>query len=1000
MTFNANHEERIAQRRSWHLKQISLFLWQIFSALFLDTSMHCFRGTMNSPTGRSPSADCFLFPKALPMSWRALRARLGIAVLGLILSCLALAPDVLASGVCNLEEGQDEYDLRPFMEFLEDKEGGLGIDQVASPDMDSRFGQPPKGIFNFSFTRSALWFRFTVAADAKASENSGIPRVWILDPGWNIYGTFELFIPKPEGEGEWQTYSAGYLMSPTWGQDKRHFQLPEWIDTPTTCYIRVTGLRAIVMTPHVTTIDKALESNGFKMLGTGMVLGFFCTMILGHLAIFAYTRNTKFKWFILANISFTIYIISSSYQYLISHEKIPHVIMAFGLISQGLIAVLYRSFLNLKNHNKVIDRFLLAGATFVFVAAVVSFFALDYLPGNLAVRSAVPLFMVCIWACAASIKRERVVSLLFIYSCVTAIICLALFDRAVAGDLPFAHPVIIWAIFLFDATFMCILLAHAIATITMQRQAAEAHAEARSLFLASMSHEIRTPMTAILGFLNLSLNMGATGQLKQYLLKIQTSANHLMGIINDILDLTKIEAGKIELELRPFEMETLLSETADILVSRAFESGNELVLSLHPDVPRRLLGDPRRLKQILVNLGGNAVKFTRNGTVRMSVSCAAEAMPVQGAVTLRFEVSDTGIGIDESILPHLFESFTQADNSTARVFGGTGLGLSISRKLVHIMGGKISAQSQPKKGATFEFTARFITLKPEDDAGPKPDFSAFNALVVEDNSASREAMREALASLGLRCRMAGSVHEARRLATKESFDFALLDWDLPDMTGPEAVERLRASSLGQTPMAIMLSMARPEVEGLRPETYGIQAILAKPFTRSSLESVVKQLVGQKESCAHDIPSCTTEKQRTRNQVRGMRILLAEDNQFNQELIESILAMEGVDLEIVGNGKEAVSRLRDDKRSTFEAVLMDVHMPLMDGYEATRTIRADKRFRALPIIAMTANVMAGDRERCLEAGMNDHLTKPVDTEMLFATLAKWRSRRQENNKSRL
>ena len=957
---------------------------------------------MDKPSERRQCEGCFMIRPALAISWQVPLARLTLGALGFILLCLSAAPDVLASGVCSLEEGREEYDLRPFMEFLEDKEGGLGIDQVASPDMASRFGLPPNGIFNFSFTHSALWFRFTIAADPKASGDSGIPRVWILDPGWNVYGTFELFIPKPNAKGEWQTYSAGYLMSPTWGQDRRHFQLPDWIDTPTTCYIRVTGLRAIVMTPHVTTIDRALQANGFKMLGTGLVLGFFCTMILGHLAIFTYTKNTKFKWFIFANISFTIYIIASSYQYIISHEKIPHVIMAFGLISQGLIAVLYRSFLNLKNHNKIIDRFLLAGATFVFVTAVVSIFFLEYLPGNLAVRSAVPLFMICIWACAASIKRERIVSLLFIYSCVTAIICLALFDRAVAGDLPFAHPVIIWAIFLFDATFMCILLAHVITTITLQRQAAEAHAEARTLFLASMSHEIRTPMTAILGFLKLSLTMGATGQLKQNLLKIQTSAKHLMGIINDILDISKIETGKIELELRPFEIEDLLSETGDILVSRAFENGNELVLSLHPDVPRRLLGDSLRLKQILLNLGGNAVKFTRNGTVRISVSCAAETLPVQGAVNVRFEVSDTGIGIDEATLPKLFESFTQADNSTARVFGGTGLGLSISRKLAHIMGGRISAQSQPGKGSTFEFTIRLIALPGEDDAALKPaqDYATQTALVVEDNPASQDAIREALTGLGLRCRMVGSVQEARRLADTEPFDFVLLDWDLPDMAGPEAVERLRASSLGQTPMAIMLSMARPEAEGLRPETYGIQAILAKPVTRSSLESALRQLACAEESDAQDNSGSCPEAQRTTDELQGMRILLAEDNQFNQELIETILVMEGVDLEIVSNGKEAVSRVLDDKRPPFEAVLMDVHMPLMDGYEATRTIRADKRFRALPIIAMTANVLAGDRERCLEAGMNDHLTKPVDTEMLFATLAKWRGSRRTANGRRL
>jgi two-component system, sensor histidine kinase and response regulator len=439
----------------------------------------------------------------------------------------------------------------------------------------------------------------------------------------------------------------------------------------------------------------------------------------------------------------------------------------------------------------------------------------------------------------------------------------------------------------------------------------------------------------------------------------------------------------------------LLSETADILVSRAFENGNELVLSLHPDVPRRLLGDSLRLKQILLNLGGNAVKFTRNGTVGISVSRSADAAPVKGSVYVRFAVSDTGIGIDEAMLPKLFDSFTQADNSTARVYGGTGLGLSISRKLAHIMGGRISAQSQPGKGATFEFTVRLIALPEQGDAAVKPaqDYSAQSALVVEDNPASREAILQILTDLGLRCKMASSVHEAKRLAAKESFDFVLLDWDLPDMPGPEAVKHLRAAErIGQLPVAIMLSMARPEAEGLWPETYGIQAILAKPFTRSSLESVVRQLVCKEEPGELEISGCSSREQQTRDKVRGMRVLLAEDNQFNQELIESILVMEGVEMEIASNGKEAVSRVQDGKRPAFEAVLMDVHMPLMDGYEATRAIRADKRFRALPIIAMTANVLAGDRELCLEAGMNDHLTKPVDTELLLATLAKWRGNR--------
>jgi len=525
--------------------------------------------------------------------------------------------------------------------------------------------------------------------------------------------------------------------------------------------------------------------------------------------------------------------------------------------------------------------------------------------------------------------------------------------------------------------------------MALQRQSAEAMAQAKSTFLASMSHEIRTPMTAILGFLNLSLQMGPEGQLRQYLLKIRTSAQHLLGIINDILDLAKIEADKMELEADPFEVEAVLRDTADILVARAFENGNELVVSVQPGLPRRLVGDSLRLKQILVNLGGNAIKFTRNGTVRLAVLRAEDGPSPDNSVTLLFQVSDTGIGIDAAVLPRLFESFVQADTSTARVYGGTGLGLNISRRLVHLMGGEIAVRSQLGQGSTFEFTAVF---KPEgSDTATAADQEDLKVLVAEDNPASREAMEEVAASLGLKSTFAGSAEEALRLASAENFDLILLDWDLPDTTGPEAVTLLRSSQrLARVPMALMASPAQPEVESIDPARLGVENILFKPFTASSVRDMVRRVIHHDASPAREIGGIAVEEQRNRERARGLRVLLAEDNRVTQELISLILSQAGVLVEVAGNGIEAVLRMMDTSLPEPDVVLMDVHMPEMDGYEATQNIRRDRRFQALPIIALTTNVMAGDRQRCLEAGMNDHLGKPVDTGALFAALVKWKT----------
>ena len=899
-------------------------------------------------------------------------------------------PAALAGGVCLLGEKSDEYDLRPYMEYLEDKEKTLTIAKVASAEIGPQFGTPQGGRFNFGFRQSALWFRFTIKEQPMPSDGTNLPRYWILDPGWNLYGTFELFVPDPDAPDGWRTYRAGHLLSTFGDQERRQFRLPTGLTAPTTCYIRVTGIRALVLSPHITTIDRAMWINGVKVAGTGLVLGFFLTTLLIHLSIYLYTRNRKFKWLVLSSIGFTGFVATTSYQHLIMAERLPAFIMIVGLLTQAVMLLVARNFFETRQYSRKVDVVLVFLSCVALVAAAAGYFIPEKWQGSISMNVSLPAALAGFWACIDNMKRDRTVSLILLVTWAGAILALPIYHLAAHGIFfDFAHPLITWVSFVGDAIALSILLAYMVQAMALQRQSAEAMAQAKSTFLASMSHEIRTPMTAILGYLNLSLQMEAQGQLRQYLLKIRASAQHLMGIINDILDLAKIEADKVALEVRPFEVEAVLRDSADILVPRAFENGNELVVSVQPGLPRRLLGDSLRLKQILVNLGGNAIKFTKNGTVRLAVLRAEDAPSSEGAVTLSFAVSDTGIGIDAAVLPRLFESFVQADTSTARVYGGTGLGLNISRRLVHLMGGEIAVRSQLGQGSTFEFTAVF---KPEGlvtESAMDADHGGLKVLVAEDNPASREAMEEVAVCLNLKITFAGSAAQALRLASAEDFDLILLDWDLPDMTGPEAVKLLRSSQrVAEVPVALMTSPARPEVESIDPARLGVEDILSKPFTASSVEDMVRRVIHHDDSPAREIGGIAAEEQRNRERALGLRVLLAEDNRINQELISLILSQAGVLVETAGNGMEAVLRVMDAGRPAPDVVLMDVHMPEMDGYEATRTIRRDRRFRALPIIALTTNVMAGDRERCLEAGMNDHLAKPVDTGALFAALVKW------------
>lgn len=874
------------------------------------------------------------------------------------------------------------------MTMFEDASGTLDAQRILKPDCQAQFKPASGEALSLGWTNSTYWFRLPLDCASLAHMNQEGPVRWNLMLGWTYFSRLDVY--RQTENRLTPATPTDTQASPGIVEAFRKRILPVCSDTGVeTYYVRAWTDRSFFFAPRLCSESECITSTLSFWTAFVITIGIIATMTLYNLFIFSYVKDAAYAWYILYHLCSIFYLILRQW----SPLNIPYssfLIPVVFNIGTAAVTMFARHFFELWKRNHLINAVSVTLASLLALLVIGGPFLSRLQHQILSALLGSTCVGVNIIAAVYCLRRGVTAARFFIFAWAVTGAVSILYACAAAGLLPFIYYQSIGYSIALESLIMSLALAYRIQLMRMTQEEAEAANQAKVSFLAKISHDIRTPLNAIIGFTHVALQHSTPPQVRSFLERIRTAANSQLALVNDILDFSKIEVGKLEIESKPFDLHAVLQEIADVAAEKAKANNNELIFVTDSNIPTHYLGDPGRLGQALGNLINNSLKFTKNGHVVVRVehrNYPANKDDPKRIAALTFTVTDNGIGIDASKLPLLFQSFTQADSSIAHNFGGSGLGLSICKGLVEAMGGQVWAKSELHEGSTFGFTVPLQI----NGLGKKDRLivvlSGLRVLVVSRPGTIRSVTAEIMRSFGFNAdQLSPGAYEVQMIQNHtEPYAIVVVD-DTTLEEEPNILRSIRGACPPGTEVLVLTSLDLYDALNTESDLSGAKLYAAKPLTPLSLFRTIMDALGEKEA-VQAVEEMSADEVEARRLLKGTRILVVEDNQFNQEVAWLILNEVGVEVTIAENGEVAVADLLGQSPSHYDAVIMDMVMPVMGGVEAATQIRKYHSFQRLPIVAMTANAMKGDSEACLNAGMNAHISKPIDTRELLVTLAR-------------